>query len=89
VKNKFERIVQQVLNLADCSTCNLSLQVLKLCNRPRQKIVSFINYLVFGWEFGWVGTKRTRSRSCLDGDEEGWVGFRGEYSAQMLVHSHP
>jgi hypothetical protein len=44
---------------------------------------------VFGWRLGRVGTERTRSRSYLDEDEEGWVGPKGEYSSQMQVRSHP
>lgn len=46
---------------------------------------SLISNRVFGWGLGRVGMERTRSRSCFDGSEEGWVGSKGEYSLQMWV----
>ena len=40
---------------------------------------------MFGWRVGRAGSERTRSRGCLVGGWEGWVGSRVEYFSQMRV----
>lgn len=52
---------------------------------PHPNLSGWFSNRVFGWGLGRVGMERTRSRSCFDGSEEGWVGSKGEYSLQMWV----